>query len=266
MACRSESKCNQAIEKLKKEIKDPKVSFMALDTSSLDSVRAFSKTFLATHEKLDFLMCNSGIMALPNRKTSVDGFELQLATNHLGHFLLVGLLMPLLAKTPGSRIVTHSSSANWFGKFDWDDLNCEKTYARWDQYQMTKLANVTFAVELQRRLKEKNLAYPTSYAAHPGYVFGQLQTNSGGGFARLVLGVLSWFGGTYETGSYPSEYALTSPDAEPAGLYGPNGIYGGIFAGDSCCKVAPNKLALDVEVGKKLWEVSEKMTGFKFEL
>lgn len=266
LACRTPAKAEAAREEIIREFPSSEISVMELDLSSMESVRSFAVSFQEKFNRLDILMCNAGVMAFQERHESVDTYELQLATNHLGHFLLVGLLMKVLERTEGSRVITQSSSANWFGSFNWDDLNAEKKYNRWAQYCMTKLANIMFVNELNKRVKAAGRSYPKGLSVHPGLVIGQLQTNSSGNnqvdmFLYKVFGTL---GGTYETGALPAIFACTSQEAEPEKFYGPNGFYGGIFKGNHPAEVAPNKLSANENEMRKLWEVSEEFTKFEY--
>ncbi|KAJ8903936.1 hypothetical protein NDN08_000467 [Rhodosorus marinus] len=270
MAIRTVSKGDKAREDVLKEIgADKKIEIMPVDVSSLESVKKFADEFNSKYDRLDVLMENAGIMALETRKESVDGYEMQLATNHLGHFRLTNELMPLLKKTKGSRVVAQSSSANWYGSFDWDNLNATKKYDPWVQYCMTKLCNVFFAKELNARVKAAGLEQPTAYSAHPGLVVGQLQEQGKQGFFEKLLYMFTTpMAGTYETGARPALFACTSPAATPGAFFGPTGWVpiardlGGKYPGE----VAANQLSLDAAMRKKLWEESEKLTKAEFKI
>lgn len=269
MACRNLSKADAARTKLLGKLgRKAQLTTLQLDLSSLESVKSFAREFERRFDRLDVLMCNAGVMALKEREVTADGFEKQLATNHLGHFLLTGLLMGMLRRTEGSRVVTQSSSAGWVGSFDWADLNGEKGYSRWKQYGMTKLANVTFINELNRRVTEAGAEWPKGFSVHPGVVVGQLQAVAAGGsmLERMVYKMFDMVGGTYEQGALPALYACVAPEAAVGEFYGPDGFYGGALRGNHPAVVRPNRLALDEGEMRKLWEVSEEMTGFKFEL
>eukprot|EP00189_Rhodosorus_marinus_P004018 CAMPEP_0113969080 /NCGR_PEP_ID=MMETSP0011_2-20120614/10005_1 /TAXON_ID=101924 /ORGANISM="Rhodosorus marinus" /LENGTH=270 /DNA_ID=CAMNT_0000982471 /DNA_START=66 /DNA_END=878 /DNA_ORIENTATION=- /assembly_acc=CAM_ASM_000156 len=270
MAIRTLSKGEKAREEVLKEIgAAKKIEIMAVDVSSLESVKKFASDFRSKYDRLDLLVENAGVMALEPRQESVDGYEMQFATNHLGHFLLTNELMPLLSKTENSRVVVQSSSANWFGKFDWDNLNATEKYKRWEQYYMTKLCNVVFARELNERVNAAGLKQPTAYSAHPGYVVGQLQAQSKRGFVEIAMyNVMKPAAGTFETGARPVLYASTSSEATPGGFFGPKGWMPVVkhFKGKYPGEVQPNKLADDPEVRKKLWEESEKLTKVEFKI
>eukprot|EP00177_Eucheuma_denticulatum_P001855 GFKZ01003314.1.p1 GENE.GFKZ01003314.1~~GFKZ01003314.1.p1 ORF type:complete len:332 (-),score=52.42 GFKZ01003314.1:472-1407(-) len=267
LACRTVSKAETAQAAIVSQYPNATVTVMQVDMSSFESVRSFVDKFKSEFDRLDILMCNAGVMAFQERRTTESGLELQLATNHLGHFLLVGLLMDVLKRTDGSRVVTQSSSANWFGSFNFDDLNAEKDYKRWNQYSMTKLANVVFVNELNRRVAESGAAGPKAWSVHPGLVIGQLQEVSAGGnvMDKVMYKVFGYLAGTYETGARPALVACAGEGVEVGQFFGPNGIMSGMFKGNHPKAVTPNKLAGDKEVMRKLWEVSEEMTGFKYE-
>lgn len=268
MACRNMQKAAAARDQLLSELgPQAKLTTMQLDVSSFASVRDFAQKFLAQYDRLDILMCNAGVMALQTRQTSADGFEMQFATNHLGHFLLTGLLMRRLAGTEGSRVVTQSSAAGWFGSFDWEDLNAEKTYSRWKQYCMTKLANVTFVNELNRRVTLSGKNRPKAFSVHPGLIVGQLQNVSAGDnvLDKMLYKLMGFVAGTYETGALPALYACTASEAKVGEFYGPNGILRGVLRGNHPAVVAASTVARDAAHMKMLWEVSEEFTGFKYD-
>lgn len=268
LACRNTTKAENARAEILEELaSDAKMDIMQVDTSSLESVRKFCTEFQEKYSRLDVLMLNAGVMALQERKESVDVFELQLATNHLGHFLMTGLLLPVLMKTEGSRVVTQSSSANWFGKFNWEDLNAAEKYSRWDQYSFTKLANVAFANELNKRLEKAGKTSPMAFSVHPGLIIGQLQSVSAGDnmIDKFIYRFSKMFAGTYKTGARPALYACAGHDAKIGEFYGPNGVLRGVFKGDYPKVLEPNPLARDEKEIEKLWNVSEEMTKFKYD-
>src|SRR5215207_8377619 len=148
MACRSMDKAERARQELVERVPNASVDILPLDLGNLQSVHHFANSFSARYDRLDILMNNAGIMALPYG-TTADGFESQFGTNHLGHFALTGLLLPLIMRTPRSRVVTVSSSASWNGRINFDDLQSKKRYSRWGAYAQSKLANILFAREFQ---------------------------------------------------------------------------------------------------------------------
>ena len=196
-----------------------------LDLASLASVRAFASGLLDGGEELNLLFNNAGVMAIPRRETR-DGFEMQFGTNHLGHFALTGLLLPLLLKTPKSRVVTTTSQARAFGKIRLDDLNRTKSYSRWDAYGQSKQANLLFSFELQRRLAAV-AANTISVAAHPGYSNTNLQGTSvqasGSPIERIGMRLGALIAQSGYMGTLPQLYAATALNIQGGELVGPSG-------------------------------------------
>jgi NAD(P)-dependent dehydrogenase (short-subunit alcohol dehydrogenase family) len=260
---RNGEKGRVAIERIKRAVPSAKVSFAMLDLASLASVRAFAASMITNGRPLDLLINNAGVMDLPTRRLTEDGFEQQFGTNHLGHFALSGLLQPLLRKAEAPRVVNVSSLAHRGGKIDFGNLQAERTYRSWAAYQQSKLANLLFTFELQRRSDAHGWGL-MSNAAHPGYARTELIPNgpgSGGvkGIGAKILG--SFMSHSAAAGALPTLFAATSPDEEPTGYYGPNGFY------ELKGRVAPAKIfpqAKDQSVARKLWEVSEQLTGVKW--
>ena len=157
LACRGVEKGEAALRQIKSEYPEAQVEVMALNLADLSSVRMFAKEFKAAYQRLDILINNAGVMAIPQRWETADGFEMQIGTNHLGHFALTGLLLSELSQTPHSRIVTVSSSAHRMGTIDFDNLNAEQSYRPWGAYGQSKIANLHFTYELQRRLEVAGL-------------------------------------------------------------------------------------------------------------
>lgn len=255
LACRNQAKGEAAAEAIRSETPAGSVPVMALDLASLASVRAFAAEFSSKFERLDLLINNAGVMALPNRLETADGFEMQFGTNHLGHFALTGLLFDLLAKTPDSRVVNVSSGAHQAGRMAWDDLQSEKSYSPFGAYSQSKLANLLFTYELQRRLDRAGIRTMAT-AAHPGWTATNLQTHSG------VAGLLNpIFGQKPPMGALPTLYAATAPEALPAGYYGPDGFMG--MRGYPQ-QTKSNARSHDVEAAQGLWTISEKLTAISF--
>ena len=238
------------------------VTVARLDLADLASVRELAA---ARREPLDLLVNNAGVMALPYR-TTADGFERQLGTNHLGHFALTGLLLPhLLAGSP-ARVVTLSSGAHRMGAIDFDDLQSDRSYSKWRAYGQSKLANLLFAFELQRRADEHG-APLESVAAHPGYAATNLQAAGprmegsalGLGLSRLGNRLL---GQSAERGALPTLFAATEPDL-PGGAYvGPDGP---MERRGHPTLVGASDAARDPETAGRLWRVSEELTGVGFD-
>jgi len=176
LACRNLDKGHEAVDQIRAAVPDAQVQLDELDLASLESVRGFAERFKATHDGLDLLINNAGVMAPPRRRT-VDGFELQFGTNHLGHFLLTNLLLDSMEGREDARVVTLSSTAHKMGRISFDNLDGDRYYFRWRAYGQSKLANLLFALELDRRLRSRGSTVK-SLAAHPGYAATNLQTAS----------------------------------------------------------------------------------------
>jgi NAD(P)-dependent dehydrogenase (short-subunit alcohol dehydrogenase family) len=266
MACRSREKTESAMDSIRKEVPDAKLDFMPLDLADLKSIRGFAQAFAGKYPKLDVLCNNAGVMALPFRKTA-DGFEMQIGTNHLGHFALTGLLLDRLKATPGARVVNVASLAhNWTRGMDLDDLNWErKRYKKWDAYGKSKLANLLFTFELKRRLGRAGIAVK-SVAAHPGYsatnlgVAGPAMENSLLGKLMMDVGE-ALFAQSAEMGALPQLYAITLPEVESGDYIGPDGFR---QLKGYPTKVGCRRIARDEELGAKLWVLSQQLTGVKY--
>ncbi|MFL5909532.1 MAG: oxidoreductase [Gaiellaceae bacterium] len=262
VACRNTSKGEAAAEEIRGKAAGADVSVEALDLADLSSVRGFADRLHGTRQKLDLLIDNAGVMA-PPRRTTADGFELQLGTNHLGHFALAGLLLDVLRATPGARVVTVSSFMHHRGKIDFDDLNGERSYSRYGAYSQSKLANLMFMLELDRRLKAAD-SDVVSVAAHPGYAATNLQLSAPPLHERLAMRVSNLlFAQSAEMGALPILYAATAPDVQGGFYIGPDGS--GERRGHPTT-VSPNKRALDTAAAARLWEVSEELTGVSYGL
>jgi NAD(P)-dependent dehydrogenase (short-subunit alcohol dehydrogenase family) len=202
------------------------IEVMQLDLASLASIRQFVKTFKLNHHQLHILVNNAGVMATP-RHTTVDGFEPQFGTNHLGHFALTGLLLDVLLETPNSRVVTVSSIAEQMDRINLDDLMSERSYERWIAYGQSKLANVLFAYELQRRLNAAG-ASTICLAVHPGVVATNLRTKLMRRETPLLHRIQGHFweilGQSVETGALPQLYAATAPNVRGGKFYAPGGF------------------------------------------
>ena len=226
-----------------------------LDLASLDSVRAFASDWAA--QPIDLLINNAGVMIPPLTRTK-DGFELQFGTNHLGHFALTNLLLPHVT----GRVVTVSSGAHNAGRIDFDDLNWErKRYRAWRAYGQSKLANLLFTAELQRRLTEAGSAV-LSMAAHPGYAATNLQSHSGSRLTDFAMGTLGnrLLAQDAAGGALPTLYVATAD--LPGNTYaGPSG-FAGLRGAPAVC--ARSKAATDETAARRLWQVSEQLTGVKF--
>jgi NAD(P)-dependent dehydrogenase (short-subunit alcohol dehydrogenase family) len=266
LACRSRDKTEQAIARIREESPDAAVHFGALDLASLASVRSFATEFSARHPHLDALVNNAGVMALPRRETA-DGFEMQIGTNHLGHFALTALLWPRLAATPSARVVNVASLAYRPGKIRIDDLSWKSGYSKWPAYCQSKLANLLFTLELDRRVKARASDVKVA-ACHPGYSATNLQyvgpemESSGLGKRIMRLGN-SLFAQSAEMGALPTVYATVGGEVEGNDFIGPDGFMG--MTGDHPAKTPRKRHALDEDVAAKLWTLSEELTGVRFD-
>ncbi len=256
IAVRNLEKGRAAAEKILGQNKEADVTVLELDLANLESVAKFAENFKKNYSRLDLLINNAGVMIPPYSKTA-DGFELQFGTNHLGHFALTAQLLEVLLNTKGARIVNVSSSAHKAGKLDFDDLNWEKrSYSAWRAYGDSKIANLYFTFELDRKLKENNLDTLTT-AAHPGWTSTELQRN---------MGVLEFLNGIFaqdiSMGALPTLRAATEADLTGAEYFGPGGF---MEIRGYPVRVKSNQLSKDEAIAKRLWKISEDLTGVKFE-
>src|ERR1700728_148670 len=263
LACRRAAKGEAAWAKIVAENSAAKVEVRALDVADLNSVRRFAAEFLGEGKALDLLINNAGVMAIPERRTTPQGFEMQFGTNHLGHFALTGLLLPALLQQPNSRVVAVASIAHKGGKLNFDDLNGERGYDPRGAYQQSKLANLVFGLEFDRRLRAHS-ADTASVIGHPGVAGTNIvSTGMGAGLkARIANMVVSLFAQSDDRGSWPLVYAATSSEVHGGGYYGPDGI---AEIKGMPVEVKPKPQALDPAAGKRLWEVSETLTGVRYD-
>ena len=259
LACRSLERGREAERRIAEAAPGASTELRELDLADLDSVRAFADGL--DHEAIDVLVNNAGVMALPRRQTA-QGHELQLGTNHLGHFALTGLLLDRVR----DRVVTVSSNAHRMGRVNFDDLHGRRRYFRWAAYGQAKLANLLFALELQRRLAAAG-SDVRSVAAHPGYAATNLQYQAnnitGLPVDRLINGLMNLTVAQSDAmGALPTLYAAT--EDVPGGAYvGPDGPGG--WRGHPQVQ-APSGRAQDAEDARRLWDVSEELTGVRFDL
>lgn len=262
LACRDRAKTETAMQQIQAQVPQAKLAFLPLDLGELASVRSFAQQFSSTHPRLDLLCNNAGVMALPLRHTK-DGFEMQIGTNHLGPFALTGLLLPQLQATPGARVVTMSSNYHRPGQIRFDDLNWKQgPYAKWPAYYQSKLANLMFAFELQRRFEKHNVA-AISVAAHPGYAATNLQMAGpemeDSGFGKLLMRFANTFlAQSAAQGALPSLYAATSAEVQGGDYIGPDGFRE--------MRGYPKKVGFapqagDAAAAARLWTLSEQLTG-----
>jgi NAD(P)-dependent dehydrogenase (short-subunit alcohol dehydrogenase family) len=249
IGCRDPSRGDEAARTLR-DASGGRVTPLPLDLADLASIRAFVARFTDERPRLDVLVNNAGVMALPRRETTVDGFERQFGTNHLGHFALTGLLWPALRRSPAARVVSVSSMMAFAARLDLGDLQGERRYGPLTAYNRTKLANLYFMLELGRRARGTSVR---SLAAHPGAAVTNLQRHAYGASIRLI-------GQSAAAGALPSLYAATVPDVQSGDYYGPRwfGAWG-----------APHRaripgLARDESIAARLWDLSEQLTGVRY--
>ena len=266
LACRDLGKARTAAAQISASSPGARVGVMELDLANLASVRGFSDAFHLEHPALHVLCNNAGVMAIPYRQT-VDGFEMQFGTNHLGHFALTGLLLDRLLATEGARVVNVSSGAHRMGKIRFDDLQWHNGYRKWMAYGQSKLANLLFTFELQRRADAAG-AKLLSVACHPGYAATNLQAagprmQGSSMMESLFSAANSVFAQSAAMGALPTEYAAVSPDVHGGDYIGPDGL--GEMWGHPVV-VGCSAAARDTAAAARLWEVSERLTGVQYKL
>jgi NAD(P)-dependent dehydrogenase (short-subunit alcohol dehydrogenase family) len=266
LACRDVEKGEQAATRIRGDAPRASIEVLPLDLASLASVRRASAAILERFPAVDVLVNNAGVMALP-RRTTADGFEMQFGTNHLGHFALTGLLIPSLRRAPKARIVSVASALHERGRMNFDDLQGEKTYDKWQAYSQSKLCNLLFAYELERRLRKAN-TNAVSLGCHPGYAATELQ-GKGPDMegSRLMAGIMtisnSLFAQSAEAGAWPTVFAAVSKDASGGDYIGPMGL--GKMRG-APGRQKPSSDSRDEAKAQRLWEISEKLTNVRYDL
>jgi NAD(P)-dependent dehydrogenase (short-subunit alcohol dehydrogenase family) len=260
IAARNAQKAEAALATVRAAAPQAAVSVWPLDLSSLASVRAFTARWLAERGALDVLVNNAGVMALP-RTLSAEGYEMQFATNHLGHFALTLGLMPALQARPGARVVTVASAAHWFGTLHLDDPDGAKGYDAWLWYGQSKLCNLLFTAELDRRLRAAK-AGVAALAAHPGYAATDLQhvapRQTGNTLAAVTMKLgNSLVAQSAASGALPTVRAAVDPAAESGQYYGPRVL--GWFGAPALA--SRSAAAKDEAVARALWALSEERTG-----
>src|SRR6185312_2480192 len=255
LGVRNQARGDAALTRLRQEAPEASAEVVDLDMASLVSIRRFAQEFT---QPLDLLINNAGVMALPTRQLTSDGFERQFGTNHLGHFALTGLLLPHLLQAAAPRVVTVSSLAHRNGKINFDDLQSEKHYVPWTAYNESKLANLMFALELDRRARAAGSRL-LSVPVHPGISRTNLFEKGQKDLKYFALKILSPFITQGDAaGALPTLYAATAPEAQGGVYIGPDGFNG--FKGSPTVE-QPRPQALDEAVAKRLWTVSEELTG-----
>ena len=254
------TKASKAKSNLLKEVPDAKIEILQLDLSSLNSINIFAEEFQKKYTSLDLLINNAGVMMPPFQKTE-DGLELQMAVNYLGHFALTGLLLDLLKKTHGSRVISLSSIAHKNASINFEDLQSEKQYSKYKAYGQSKLACLMFALELQRKLDKHNCENPISMAVHPGVSRTELFRHFPKWFSLIFTPLAPLFTQTSAEGAHSSLMASLKKDVENGAYYGPQGF--------NEMKGTPGKApvaaqAKDENDAEKLWEISQKETGVHY--
>lgn len=258
LACRNMEKAEAAKATIHAKHPMAKVTCMQLDLSSLKSVRAFATAFAEKYSKLDLLINNAGIM-MPPYSLSEDGFESQFAANYIGHFALTGLLLPLIVKTPGARIVSLSSMAHRWGNIRFDDPNFKNGYNKREAYGQSKIACLMFAYEMNRRLQKAG--YSTlSVAAHPGVAYTNL-TQHMPKFVNLFAPLMGIVLNNATDGALPTLYAALGDDIHGGDYCGPKDMQ---QMRGAPIKVGSNRASRDEKAAAKLWAMSEVMSGVKF--
>jgi NAD(P)-dependent dehydrogenase (short-subunit alcohol dehydrogenase family) len=262
LACRSVEKGEAALEQIQARTGNASAEVMKLDLGSLESIRAFAEGFLDHYDRLDILINNAGVMFTPYGMTE-DGFEQQLGVNHLGHFALTGLLLERILETPGSRIVNVSSGGHRMGSMDFDDLQWKSgRYQSGRAYGRSKLANLLFTYELQRRLQAANES-TIALAAHPGGSNTDLARHvEQEWYGRVLFRLAPLFMQDAAAGALPELRAATDPAAIGGQYYGPDGF---LEQRGSPVVVKSNARSYNADDAARLWQVSEELTGVRFE-
>jgi len=253
LACRDERRGTEAIERLRQEAPQASVELSLLDLADLTSVRKFADAYAGERDHLDILVNNARVMALPERRTTADGFEMQFGTNHLGHYALTGLLLPQLQARPGARVVSVTSFGHKVGRMNFDDLQWERSYRKWLAYGRSKLANLLFIFELDRRARAGGSSIVAT-VAHPGYANTNLQAGTSFQWSNFMAQSAA-------DGALPTLYGATAPDAQGGEFFGPSGFLQQHGAPE---RVKAAKKAYDTDSARRLWEVSEQLTGVTY--
>lgn len=260
LAVRNEEKGRGAVDSIERGNQEVSIELMKLDLADLASVRNFTSTFMEKYSSLDILINNAGIMIPPYGKTK-DGFEQQFGSNHLGHFALTGLLLPLLKKTPGSRVVTLSSIAHRGASINFDNLDGSKGYKAMKFYGQSKLSNLLFAKELDNRFKQYGIE-SISVACHPGISNTNLFHLGKGETPKYLKGLMKLFSQPAEMGALPTIYAATDDSLTGGEYIGPDGR--GNRKGHPAVEI-PAAGVFNEETMTRLWTVSEELTGVQFD-
>jgi NAD(P)-dependent dehydrogenase (short-subunit alcohol dehydrogenase family) len=262
LAVRNSQKGERALEKIISLNGSIKAAVMQVDLTDLDSVKRFASGYSSRFERLDVLINNAGVMIPPHGRTK-HGFELQFGTNHLGHFALTAHLLPVLASTPLSRVVTVSSIAARNARIDFNNLDGSKGYNPMKFYRQSKLANLLFAIELQNRLERAALS-TISVACHPGIsATNLLSRGTGRETGKIMMALMGLVAQPADRGALPTLYAATNPDLHGGEFIGPDGP--GNHKGYPVLTNDVSRL-YNPDLSEKLWEVSESLTGVKYSI
>jgi len=259
LACRNAMKADEAARRIQLTHRGSQVEVQSLDLGSLKSVREAAATILERHDRLDLLINNAGVMVPPYGKTE-DGFEIQIGTNHFGPYVFTGLLLDRLRTTPGSRIVTMSSGAHRMGRIHFEDLHFERSYRAWAAYAQSKLANLLFTYELQRRLKAAGSG-TLAVAAHPGWARTELQRHAGWISWLKATGVEALLSQDALGGALPLLRAATDPAVAGGDYFGPSGFQ---EMKGAPVRVQSTPRSQEVDLQQRMWECSELSTGFAY--
>jgi len=261
MACRNRDKAEKAKNDILVKVPGADIEILTVDLTNRSSIHDFAEAYLSEFSQLDLLINNAGIMIPPYSKTEI-GSESQMGANYFGHFLLTGLLLDILTKTPNSRIISLSSLAHKKGIINFDDIHSDKKYSPMGSYRQSKLACLMFAFELQRRLEKKGLK-TLSIASHPGVSITDIVRYIPGWLQYTLLPVFSLFTHSPEKGALPILYAALGSDVKGGDYYGPRGR--SEWKGTPG-KVISTPLSQNTEIAQRLWNISEELTGIKFAL
>jgi NAD(P)-dependent dehydrogenase (short-subunit alcohol dehydrogenase family) len=269
MPIRNQAKGEAAVAHIRATVPDAKLTIKQLDLASLASVAALGEELNAEGRPIDILINNAAVIAHRKRVTTVDGFELQFATNHLGHFALTGHLLPLLRAASSPRVVTVSAMAARNGRIRFDDLHFERGYSPMRAYSQSKLANLIFARELNRRSREAGWGV-LSNAAHPGMSkpdpqfsgHGQTKPSMNERFMQLSQRLMAFMWQEIDEGIKPALYAATSRHAVGGAFYGPHGLLEAAGGGVQEAKIPTH--ANNEADARRLWEISEQLTGVRY--
>jgi NAD(P)-dependent dehydrogenase (short-subunit alcohol dehydrogenase family) len=256
MACRNPAKAEQALQKVRADVPGAQVELVSLDLASLASIEAAADEVALRTQQLDVLINNAGVMAIP-RSVTADGFEMQLGTNHLGHFALTGRLLPLLREARAPRVVNVASTAHKPGTMRFDDLMGEQSYGRWSAYSQSKLANLLFTAELDKRHGD----WLTVAAAHPGYANTHLQSGQGSWLLEQTMRLgNALLAQSDAQGALPQLYAATMPDVRGNEYFGPHFFELRGYP----VRCGRTSKAQSSEDAARLWDVSEELTKVSF--